>query len=117
MGNVSGPSDQARAETPWVVRLPEDTARVGERYTSRPEVIRTIGDLRTIVIDGNPYNAAFRDGDLLTFVLKEGPGWLTVSKAGELTGVAPEKGSWQVRLSVESTRGGRDEIAWRLTAR
>ena len=115
-GVRSGPSDYADMPRPMIWSRPEAEARTGERYTYRVKVVRSIGDLRTIVIDGNPYNSAFRDGDALSFVLGEAPGWLSIGEtSGALSGYPTAPGRYRIKIRVVREQGGEDAQTYVLT--
>ena len=115
-GIRSGPSDYAEMPRPLIYSSPVEAARQGKTYKYQVNVIKSIGDLRTAVIDGNPYNPAFRDGDALTFVLEEAPHWLSVDEAsGVISGCPSAVGKFQVNAKVTRAQGGEDVQRYLLT--
>lgn len=108
-GNRSGPSDLAEAPRPAIWSAPVTEASAGQVYRYAAEAVRSIGDLRTVTIDGNPYNPAFRDADELAFELVEGPGWLRVNRlTGEVTGRPTGAGAFEVVIKAVRKQGGED---------
>ena len=115
-GVRSGPSDYAEAPRPLICSEPEAEAKVKEEYRYPVQVVKSIGDLRTVRINGNPYNPAFRDGDDLTFALVEAPAWLSVDEeSGVISGRPAVVGTFGVKVRVVRARGGEDVQGYRLT--
>lgn len=108
-GNRSGPSDYATARRPFISGLSCEEGYVRQRFESRVLVIASEGDLRTITIDGNPYNPAFRDADPITFSLLDAPLWMSIDRDGHLSGTPTQAGSVEVRVEVSLARVGKDE--------
>jgi hypothetical protein len=100
-GNFSGPSDYAAAPRPVVYSKPVEGAHVGEEYGYQVNAIRSIGDVRTRVVDGREV-MNYWDVEQLRFALEKGPGWMTIDEA---TG----------QLSGKPDRAGRDEVVVAVT--
>ena len=107
-GVRSGPSDYAEAPRPWIFSAPLLNGQKSERYRYAVGVVQSIGDLRTIQIDGNPYNLAFRDGDELAFELVDGPDWLAVDENGVIEGCPDVAGTFSLMVQVRREQGGED---------
>jgi hypothetical protein len=91
-GNRSGPSDFAEAPRPIIYSRPVTVAKVGSKYRYAPAVIRSLGDLRTRVVDGKE-TMNFWDRETPRFAIKEGPPWLKVdANTGLLSGVPDRPG-------------------------
>jgi hypothetical protein len=100
-GNRSGPSDYAAAPRPAIFTTPLAQARAGTEYRHQVRAIRSLGDVRTRVVDGREV-MNYWDVEQLRFHIEKGPGWLTIDEA---TGV----------LSGRPTREGRDEVVVAVT--
>jgi hypothetical protein len=99
-GKRSGPSEFAEAPRPIVYSRPVTEAKVGSDYRYSLLAIRSLGDLRTRVVDGKE-TMNYWDSEKLQFALKEGPPWLKVDKdAGILSGVPDSPGKFAVVVSV-----------------
>jgi hypothetical protein len=108
-GVTSGPSDVAETTRPLIWSKSETNARVGIPYRAVVESVRSIGDLRTVTIDGNPYHPAFRDADVVTFEVVSGPKWLRINKVtGELSGLPEQVGVYEVCICARRAQGGED---------
>ena len=92
-GNRSGPSDYAAAPRPVIVSAPVTRATSGVAYRYPVEVIRSMGDLRTRVVNGKE-TMKFWDVERLRFEIQRGPRlWLTIDEAtGLLSGEARSTG-------------------------
>ncbi|MCZ6632406.1 MAG: hypothetical protein O7G87_03310, partial [bacterium] len=113
-GVRSGVSDLATVSRPWICSRPETLAKVGQNYVYQVEVVRSIGDLQTRVIDGNPYNPAFRNADELIFTLVDAPEWLRVDENGKITGCPKQMGRCEVTIRVTRRQGGQDKQVYML---
>ncbi len=71
-GNRSGPSDYAAAPRPVIVSAPVTAARKGVEYHYPIEAIRSLGDLRTRVVNGKE-TMSFWDIERLKFDIQQGP--------------------------------------------
>jgi hypothetical protein len=99
-GNRSGPSDYASAPRPVVTSLPSGEAKAGVEYRSSILAIRSLGDLRTRVVNGKE-TMSFWDIERLKFTLVKGPPWLKLDEAtGELSGIPDTAGKTDVELLV-----------------
>jgi hypothetical protein len=115
-GKRSGPSDYAEVSRPLIVSEPATSARKGMAYRSPVAVIRSLGDLRTRVVQGKE-TMGFWDMERPRFQIKEGPGWLAIDEAsGVLSGVPGGAGASKVVVAVALERDDRqlDEsaLAW-----
>jgi hypothetical protein len=100
-GNRSGPSDYVAAPRPVIFRRPVETATVGVEYRDQVEIIRSIGDLRTRVIDGREV-MNYWDVEQPEFELEQGPKWLTIDRAtGRLSGRPDAVGQAKVIVAVK----------------
>ena len=114
-GNRSGVSNMAEALRPIVWTLPATEAKVGGSYRNTVNATRSIGDLRTVRIDGNPYNPAFRDADVLMFEIEKGPQWLSINRiTGEMIGCPTDAGIFDVKVKVTREQGGEDTQVFTL---
>ncbi len=109
-GVESGPSDYVALPRPLIVLPPGLEAAAGAEFTSSPQTIRSVGDLRCRRIDGNPYNASFWDVEEPVWSLNNAPDWLNIDAAsGVLTGTAPdEPGELSVTLQCSIEGIGQD---------
>jgi hypothetical protein len=84
-----------------------------------------MGDLRSITDpekQGDPgaggrYQAAFRDGDELRFVLDEGPGFIALDRETGVMTLAPsaaDVSTHTVTIRVQNRNGGVDVQGWDL---
>jgi hypothetical protein len=100
-GRRSGPSDFAEAPRPVIWSRPITAARVGADYGYALAAIRSLGDLRTRVVDGKE-TMSYWDIESPRFVLQEGPAWLKIDEhSGLLSGVPDAPG--KVRVVVTAT--------------
>ena len=79
-GNRSGPSDYAASPRPVIVTAPVTQARKGVAYHYPVEAIRSLGDLRTRVVNGKE-TMKFWDVERFRFDIERGPRWLTIDQA------------------------------------
>jgi hypothetical protein len=115
-GKRSGPSDYAEVPRPVIVSGPLTSARKGMAYRSPVAVIRSLGDLRTRVVQGKE-TMGFWDMERPRFQIKEGPGWLAINQAsGVLSGVPGGAGASKVVVAVALERDDRQldvsALAW-----
>jgi hypothetical protein len=113
MGNRSGPSDYADSPRPVIVSTPVTGARKGVNYRYPVAAIRSLGDLRTRVVNGKE-TMNFWDSERLRFDIQRGPRWLSIDQAtGLLSGTPDRPGTTEVVLSVTLERDVRrlDEAA------
>jgi hypothetical protein len=100
-GKRSGPSDFAEAPRPIIYSRPVTNAKVGSEYRYALAAIRSLGDVRTRVVDGKE-TMNYWDLETPRFAVKEGPPWLKVDPAtGLLSGVPDRPG--KVAIVVTAT--------------
>lgn len=103
-GKASGPSDYAAAPRPVIYCQPMDQARIGADYRYGVKVIRSLGDLRTRVVEGREV-MNYWDVELPRFQLEQGPKWLTIDPAtGQLSGKPDRAGLTEVVVTVKLER-------------
>ena len=95
-GKRSGPSDYAASPRPVIVSEPVTSASKGAEYRYPVAAIRSLGDLRTRVVNGKEV-MNYWDIERLQFQIKSGPEWLSINEA---TGV----------LSGKPDRAGKSEV-------
>jgi hypothetical protein len=99
-GNRSGPSDYAASPRPVIVTAPVTQARKGVAYHYPVEAIRSLGDLRTRVVNGKE-TMRFWDVERFRFDIERGPRWLTIDQAtGLLSGTPDRSGTSEVVVRV-----------------
>ncbi|HVX11453.1 MAG TPA: hypothetical protein VHC22_09750 [Pirellulales bacterium] len=99
-GNHSGPSDYAAAPRPLIASAPVTRARKGTEYRYPVATIRSLGDLRTRVVDGKEI-MNFWDIERPRFGIERGPRWLKIDAAtGLLSGTPDDSGTSEVVVSV-----------------
>lgn len=112
-GKRSGPSDYAAAPRPVIYSTPVTSARVGANYQYSISAIRSLGDLRTRVIDGKEI-MNFWDMERRRFAIEQGPSWLAIDEAtGVLSGTPDRAGKFDAAIAVTLERDSRrlDEAA------
>jgi hypothetical protein len=112
-GNRSGASDYAAAPRPLIVSTPVTGARKGATYRYPVAAIRSMGDLRTRLVDGKE-TMNFWDTEQLRFDIQRGPRWLSVDQAtGLLSGTPDRAGTAEVVVAATLERDVRqlDEAA------
>jgi hypothetical protein len=112
-GNRSGPSEYAASPRPVIVSAPVTRARKGVDYRYPVAATRSLGDLRTRVVNGKE-TMSFWDIERLRFAIQQGPRWLTIDRAtGLLAGTPDRTGTTEVVVSVTLERDVRrlDEAA------
>jgi hypothetical protein len=103
-GNRSGPSDFADAPRPFVWSRAVTAAKVGSEYRLAMAVIRSLGDLRSRVVDGKE-TMNYWDIERPRFAIEQGPAWLKIDeRTGVLSGVPDSPGRVAVRVSVTIDR-------------
>lgn len=103
-GIRSGASDYASCPRPLIVSSPSSTARKGAEYRYSLAVIRSLGDLRTRVVDGKEV-MNFWDIERPHFELRRGPGWLSIdADTGLLAGTPERSGKAEVVVSITLER-------------
>jgi hypothetical protein len=99
-GNRSGPSEYAASPRPVIVSAPVTRAGQGVAYRYPVVAIRSLGDLRTRVVNGKE-TMGFWDVERLRYAIAQGPQWLTIDKAtGLLSGTPDQAGTSEVVVSV-----------------
>ncbi len=103
-GKRSGPSDYAQAPRPVIYSQPQTRARAGQEYRYDIQAIRSIGDLRTRVVNGKE-TMNYWDVEQPRFSLERGPSWLAIDPAtGRLSGTPPAAGTSEVTVAVTLER-------------
>jgi Putative Ig domain len=103
-GNRSGPSDFAEAPRPLLWSRPVTAAKVGAEYRYRLAAIRSLGDLRTRVVDGKE-TMNYWDIENPRFGLQEGPAWLKIDeRTGVLSGIPDSPGKVVVTVTATIDR-------------
>lgn len=103
-GNRSGPSDFAEAPRPFLYSRPVTDAKVGSEYRYAAATIRSLGDVRTRVVNGKE-TMNFWDMEAPRFALEQGPPWLKVDAAtGVLVGVPDRPGTFSVVVTATIDR-------------
>jgi hypothetical protein len=114
----SGPSDYAEAPRPLLVSLPVTAAKVGSEYRYALAAIRSLGDLRTRVVNGRE-TMNYWDIETPHFALSQGPAWLKINEStGLLSGIPDSPGKFPVVVTATIDREVRklDEraLSWGL---
>jgi hypothetical protein len=100
-GNRSGTSDFAEAPRPFLWSRPVTAAKVGSEYRYTLAAIRSLGDLRTRVVDGKE-TMNYWDIENPRFAIQQGPAWLkSDERTGQLSGVPDSPG--KVAITVTAT--------------
>ena len=100
----SGPSDFAECPRPIIVSAPMTGARKGVAYRYPVSAIRSLGDLRTRVVNGKE-TMNFWDVERLRFEIERGPRWLAIDRSnGLLSGTPDQTGETEVVVSVTLER-------------
>ncbi len=103
-GNRSGPSDLAEAPRPFLYSRPVTTAKVRTRYRCSLSTLRSLGDLRTRVIDGKE-TMSFWEIEAPRFSLRRGPSWLQIDPVtGMLSGIPDRPGEYPVVVTATLDR-------------
>jgi hypothetical protein len=112
-GHRSGPSDYAATPRPVIVSAPVTGARKGAAFRYPVAAIRSLGDLRTRVVNGRE-TMNFWDVERPRFEIERGPRWLTIDQTtGLLSGTPDRAGPAEAVVSVTLERDARrlDEAA------
>jgi hypothetical protein len=103
-GNRSGPSDYASVLRPVIGSEPVTEAGVGVEYRYEVSAIRSLGDLRTRVVNGRE-QMGYWDVEHLTFQIERGPTWLVIDKSsGQLSGRPDRAGRFEVIVAATLER-------------
>jgi hypothetical protein len=103
-GNRSGPSDFAEAPRPILYSRPTTAAKVGLPYRYALNAIRSLGDLRTRVVDGRE-TMNYWDIERPRFALRQAPPWLTIDEqTGVLAGIPDRAGKAAVVVTATIDR-------------
>ncbi len=103
-GNRSGPSNYAAAPRPLICSNPVIQARTGEEYRYEVRAIRSLGDLRTRVVDGREV-MGYWDVEQPSFRIEKGPPWLAIDKStGQLSGKPDHAGRFEVIVAATLQR-------------
>jgi hypothetical protein len=100
-GKRSGPSDFAESPRPVLYSKPVGAAKVGAEYRYALAAVRSIGDLRSRVVNGRE-TASFWDIEKPRFALTQGPAWLKVDEVTGLLSGTPDKAG-KVEVVVTAT--------------
>ncbi len=107
-GSRSGPSDYAGSVGGFISSKPVTKAKSGSEYRYVLSVIRSLGDLRSRVIDGRE-TMNFWDIERPKFAIVKGPAWLKIDeKTGVLTGTPTQAGKVEVSVSATLERESRE---------
>jgi hypothetical protein len=114
----SGPSDYASGPRPMIVSRPVTIAKKGAEYRYQIKAIRSLGDLRTRVVDGKEV-LNYWDIEQARYELRHAPAWLKVDQAtGQLSGVPDRAGAAEVvvavRLEYNARRLDEEALKWRV---
>ena len=106
-GNRSGPSDYAAAPRPVVFNRPVARATAGQEFRGDIRVIRSLGDVRTRVVDGRE-TMNYWDVEQPRFKIEHGPAWLSIDEfTGRLSGKPEQAGTAEVVVAVALERAVR----------
>jgi hypothetical protein len=103
-GKRSGPSDFAEGPRPILYSVPVTNAKVGSEYRYPLFAIRSLGDVRTRVVDGKE-TMNYWDQEAPRFALQQGPTWLGIdARTGLLSGVPDRPGKVAVVVTATIDR-------------
>jgi hypothetical protein len=103
-GKRSGPSDFAEAPRPLLCSRPITTAKAGAEYRYPLAAVRSLGDLRTRVVNGKE-TMSYWDVEVPRFALQQGPAWLQIDAGtGVLSGVPDGPGKVPVVVTATIDR-------------
>jgi hypothetical protein len=103
-GKRSGPSDYVAARRPVITSAPVTEARVGAAYRYALSTVRSLGDLRTRIVNGRE-TMGFWDIEKARFAIQRGPSWLKIDEAsGVLSGTPDAAGKVEVEVEVTLER-------------
>ncbi|MBT5872146.1 MAG: hypothetical protein HOH43_01905 [Candidatus Latescibacteria bacterium] len=109
-GMRSGPSEFVSSPRPFIHSQPPRRITASKSAIYQVAAVRSLGDLRALSKGATRYKIAYRDGDVLTYILDEGPPWLVLDKTGQLTASpgADAVGTHTVTIRVQNGQGGVD---------
>jgi hypothetical protein len=115
-GMRSGPSDFAEAPRPIFYSRPVADAKVGSEYRYAISSIRSLGDVKTHVVDGKE-TMNFWDVETPRFGLQQAPPWLKIDAGtGMLSGVPGHAGKVDVVVTATIDRDVRSldlgQLSW-----
>jgi hypothetical protein len=114
-GMESGPSDYAEVPRPFIWNRPNSNAKVGEPYQWKPEVIRSIGDLRCRRSKTSSYNAAFWDREEFKFdPASLPPGLAQDPDTGVVSGDPTEAGEFELEFAVSDQFGKTGDFSYAI---
>lgn len=100
-GNQSGPSDYAAMTRPVIYSTPVAEAKVGGDYRYDVQVVRSLGDLRTRIVEGREV-MNYWDAERPRFHIERGPEWLTIDETtGQLSGKPDSLGTTKIIVVAE----------------
>ena len=103
-GKRSGPSEFVESPRPIICSRPVNDAKVGAEYRYPLSAIRSLGDLRTRVVDGKE-TMNYWDRETPHFAIQQGPSWLKIDAAtGLLSGVPDRPGKVAVVVTAKIER-------------
>jgi hypothetical protein len=103
-GKQSGPSDLVEAPRPLIYSHPVTSAQVGMPYRCLLATLRSLGDLRTRVIDGRE-TMSFWEIEAPRYALRRGPSWLELDPvSGMLSGIPDRPGKHSVVVTATLDR-------------
>jgi hypothetical protein len=103
-GQRSGASDFAASLRPVIFSEPVARARKGTEYRYPVAAVRSIGDLRTHLVNGKE-TMSFWDVERLRFHIEQGPKWLTIDEStGVLSGTPDRVGKSHVEIAASLER-------------
>jgi hypothetical protein len=103
-GRQSGPSDFSEAPRPILYSRPVAAAKVGLPYRCPLLAVRSLGDVRTRVVDGKE-TMSYWDTEAPRFALDQGPPWLKIdSGTGLLSGIPDRPGKAPVVVTATIDR-------------
>jgi hypothetical protein len=103
-GKRSGPSDYSAAPRPLIYSQPVAQTKVGATYRYDVRALRSLGDLRTRVVNGKEV-MNYWDVEQPRFRIERGPSWLTVDEStGQISGIPDRAGRFDVVVAVTLER-------------
>ncbi|HZN37018.1 MAG TPA: hypothetical protein VFB80_24475 [Pirellulaceae bacterium] len=103
-GKRSGPSDYVAAPRPVIHSKPPAQTRTGEEFRYDVSAIRSLGDMRTRVVDGRE-KMNYWDVEQPRFEIVRGPAWLSIDPAtGRLSGKPDRAGRAEVVVATKLER-------------